>query len=100
MTQILFSFFTWNFKSNIIDKIKFNLNKNKKLTIVIPKSLLYLGEFMINNFKKLMIIAPHPDDEILGCGGLISKFCSYPNTKIEIIIVGGHLPPLYKKRRF
>lgn len=28
--------FAWNFKSNIIDKIKFNLNKNKKLTIVIP----------------------------------------------------------------
>ncbi len=55
---------------------------------------------MINNFKKLMIIAPHPDDEILGCGGLISKFCSYPNTKIEIIIVGGHLPPLYKKENF
>ena len=53
---------------------------------------------MINNFKKLMIIGIHPDDEILGCGGLISKFCSYPNTKIEIIIVGGHLPPLYKRR--
>src|SRR5947199_322617 len=25
------------------------------------------------NDKKLLIISPHPDDEVLGCGGLISK---------------------------
>ena len=29
----------------------------------------------MNNFKneKLLVIAPHSDDEVLGCGGLISK---------------------------
>jgi len=29
----------------------------------------------VNNFKneKLLVIAPHSDDEVLGCGGLISK---------------------------
>ena len=25
--------------------------------------------------KKILIIAPHADDEILGCGGTISKYC-------------------------
>ena len=23
--------------------------------------------------KKILIIAPHPDDEVLGCGGLLAK---------------------------
>ena len=29
----------------------------------------------MNNFsdQKLLVIAPHSDDEVLGCGGLISK---------------------------
>ena len=29
----------------------------------------------MNNLKneKLLVIAPHSDDEVLGCGGLISK---------------------------
>ena len=29
---------------------------------------------MKNEFLRLLIIAAHPDDEILGCGGLISKY--------------------------
>jgi len=28
---------------------------------------------MINKKQKLLVIAPHADDEVLGCGGLISK---------------------------
>ena len=32
-------------------------------------------------FKNILIIAPHADDEILGCGGLISKF-----SKIKVNI--------------
>ena len=27
----------------------------------------------MNNFKNISIIAPHPDDEILGCGGTIRR---------------------------
>ena len=29
---------------------------------------------MINNFKKILVLAPHTDDGELGCGGTIAKF--------------------------
>ena len=29
---------------------------------------------MLNNFKKILVLAPHTDDGELGCGGTIAKF--------------------------
>ena len=54
---------------------------------------------MINQFKKIVIIAPHPDDETLGVGGSIKRF-SELNAEVSVLIVSGHLPPLYKKEIF
>jgi len=54
---------------------------------------------MINKVKNIVIIAPHPDDETLGLGGSIAKLRDQ-NYKISILIVSGHLPPLYKKNIF
>ena len=50
-------------------------------------------------FKKVTIIAPHPDDEILGCGGTISKLIKL-GSEINILFVSGHLPPIYKTSDF
>jgi len=36
--------------------------------------------------KKILILSPHADDEILGCGGLISKF-SKLNYEINVLIM-------------
>jgi len=42
----------------------------------------------ISNESNILIIAPHPDDEILGLGGTIKKFSS-SGHKITILIVSG-----------
>ena len=54
---------------------------------------------MIRYPKKMVVIAPHPDDETLGAGGTIAHF-SENGTKVSVLIVSGHLPPLYSQKDF
>ncbi len=49
--------------------------------------------------SNVLIIAPHPDDEILGLGGVIKKL-SLQGHNVFILTVSGHLPPLYKEGVF
>ena len=49
--------------------------------------------------KKLVVIAPHPDDETLGCGGTIARFAA-SGTEVSVLVVAGHLPPLYAEAAF
>jgi N-acetylglucosamine malate deacetylase 1 len=49
--------------------------------------------------KKLVVIAPHPDDETLGCGGTIARFAA-AGTEVSVLVVSGHLPPLYDVAAF
>lgn len=51
---------------------------------------------MMNN--KILIIAPHPDDEILGCGGLISKYAREGRVVYVLVITRG-TPKLYSDDR-
>ena len=44
----------------------------------------------------VLIITPHPDDEVLGAGGLIKKSHD-KGDKIVVLTVSGHLPPLYSR---
>ncbi len=49
--------------------------------------------------QNVLIIAPHADDEILGCGGIMAKY-QQENTDVFVCIVtNGHLgaPELFKK---
>ena len=47
----------------------------------------------------ILIIAPHPDDEILGLGGTIKKL-SDNGHDVTVLLVSGHLPPLYAEEVF
>ena len=54
---------------------------------------------MITYPKKIVVIAPHPDDEVLGLGATISRFAKN-GVEVSILIVSGHLPPLYDESCF
>lgn len=45
---------------------------------------------------RLLVIAPHPDDEILGTGGTIARFANCGGD-VTIGTIAAHMPPLYTK---
>ncbi len=49
--------------------------------------------------NKIVVIAPHPDDETLGVGGTIARLAEN-GTKVNVLIVSGHLPPIYDQSSF
>ena len=50
---------------------------------------------MLEN-SRILIVAPHPDDETIGAGGAIAKYIKM-GCEIFVLIISGHLPPVYKK---
>jgi N-acetylglucosamine malate deacetylase 1 len=49
--------------------------------------------------KRVLVVAPHPDDETLGAGGTIAKFTAR-GDEVAVLIVSGHLPPLYSREHY
>ena len=49
--------------------------------------------------KRVMVVAPHPDDETLGVGGTIAKY-SAQGAKVFVLMISGHLPPLYSREDY
>ena len=45
------------------------------------------GDFPLR--ARTLILAPHPDDEIIGCGGLIARLVELGHTPTVIILSGG-----------
>lgn len=46
------------------------------------------------NGRSLLVVAPHPDDEVLGVGGTIAKRAS-EGDRVHVVIVTRATPPLY-----
>ena len=48
--------------------------------------------------NKVLIIAPHPDDEVLGCGGIIKKYTKSGDQVYVLVITRGN-PKLYTEAK-
>jgi LmbE family N-acetylglucosaminyl deacetylase len=48
--------------------------------------------------QKIIVIAPHPDDEILGCGGLMSKYAK-EGREVYVLVITRGTPKLYSDDR-
>lgn len=48
------------------------------------------------NGSSVLVIAPHPDDEVLGVGGTIAKLVA-GGASVEVVIVTKASPPLYSE---
>lgn len=49
--------------------------------------------------KHLLVVAPHPDDEILGAGGTMAKHVN-EGVGVTVLTVAGHRPPLYTEELY
>lgn len=49
--------------------------------------------------ENILVLAPHNDDEILGCGGVMSKFIKQGKNVYVVVVTNGHLgaPELFSK---
>jgi LmbE family N-acetylglucosaminyl deacetylase len=54
---------------------------------------------MMNKPKRMLVIAPHPDDETLGVGATMARFAG-EGVDVSVLVVSGHLPPLYPPEAF
>lgn len=48
---------------------------------------------------RILVVAPHPDDETLGAGGTIAKLTDQGHS-VSVLVVSGHLPPLYEREAY
>ena len=49
---------------------------------------------MIETIQRAMVIAPHPDDEVLGCGGTIARLAAM-GRHVEVVVATRGKPPRF-----
>lgn len=48
---------------------------------------------------KFLFIAPHPDDEVLGCGAIIRKFAQTSGNDVYVLVMSRGTPKLYPEHK-
>ncbi|MGH6943228.1 MAG: PIG-L deacetylase family protein, partial [Geminicoccaceae bacterium] len=46
--------------------------------------------------QRVLVIAPHPDDEVLGAGGTIARLCA-AGSRVTVAVVTRGGPPLFSE---
>ncbi len=49
---------------------------------------------MMDRVQRAMVIAPHPDDEVLGCGGTIARLVAM-GRHVEVVVATQGMPPRF-----
>ena len=49
---------------------------------------------MIDRIARALVLAPHPDDEVLGVGGVMARLANL-GARVEVAIVTEGKPPQY-----
>ena len=49
---------------------------------------------MIETFGRVLVVAPHPDDEVLGCGGTIARMTA-AGAEVHVLVATEGKPPRY-----
>lgn len=68
-----------------MNKFFINLIPNKKLRHRLRKNYYAKPEFLIKPNTRCLFVAPHPDDEMIGGGGVLSL---WPDN-FDVIVMGG-----------
>ncbi|MGF7028606.1 PIG-L deacetylase family protein [Sphingobacterium sp. HSC-15S19] len=45
------------------------------------------SQLIIKDFSRILIVSPHPDDEVIGCGGIIQKIKSNSTCEVKVCFV-------------
>lgn len=51
---------------------------------------------MIEQFGRVLVIAPHPDDEVLGCGGTMARLAAM-GAEVHVLVTTEGKPPQYSR---
>lgn len=49
---------------------------------------------LISRIRRALVVAPHPDDEVLGCGGTIARLAE-AGSSVDVAIVTRGAPPMF-----
>ncbi|GAB2536106.1 PIG-L deacetylase family protein [Brachybacterium huguangmaarense] len=53
-----------------------------------------MTDAMIPGAARVLVVAPHPDDEVLGCGATIARLAAH-GAEVTVVAACADLPPLY-----
>ena len=70
-------------------KIIKSVYKILQIRIIYLLSFIWAKNFQFQQFEKILILSPHPDDEIIGCAGLIQKLMKQQKEVFILMITGG-----------